>query len=195
MLYTPNKDQKLFGNPETITIPEGYKVLNVGDIVPDGSKVFMGDVNKVTPWYPLTEKSIGQPINNPFGIYIAPLPKMDKWEMLVIRICKGIGNKPYKLRMIRRALARRCGLEVEWVEDSFIFIFLLQVAQRYKEIDLARLVTESAPNEVWKVGMKESDSHCLRFAAVLVGEIWRIEGKNLIGYVPSVGFRNRQKKV
>jgi hypothetical protein len=118
---------------------------------------------------------------------------MDKWETLVIRICKGIGNKPYKLRMIRRALARRCALKVEWVEEQFIFSFLFDLAKRYKEINFCRLVEESAPKEVWKVGMKETDSHFLRFAAVLVSEITFTEGDKLIGYISPAGFRNRQK--
>jgi hypothetical protein len=195
MLYTPNKDQQLVrGHPATVAIPEGYTVLKIGDIVPVGSKVYMGDVDEFTPWHPLKENCIGGPVRSPIGIYIAPLPKMDNWETLVIRICKGRGNKPYKLRMIRRALARRCGLKVEWVEECFIFSFLFDLAKRYKEINFCRLVEESEPKEVWKVGMEETDSHFLRFAANLVAEIRRTEGDKLIGYVPHARFRNSQKK-
>lgn len=176
-----------------VEIPDGYSVIGEGDIVVPGTLLYFGDTNKVKPWYEMAKNNFGKPIRNNIGIYIAPLPKMDKWENLVIRICKGRGNKPYKLSMIRRALARRCALKVEWVEECFIFSFLFDLAKRYKEIDFARLVTESAPKEVWKVGMKETDSHFLRFAANLVAEIQRIPGKDLVGYTPHAGFRNSQK--
>jgi hypothetical protein len=189
MLYTlTEKQRNSYLGVNTVQIPEGYKVLKVGDPLPEGCKGFINGKWDSNLFYSVNDKLL-----SPYTVYIAPLPKMDKWENLVIRICKGIGNKPYKLRMIRRALARRCALKVEWVEEQFVFSFLFDLAKRYKEINFCRLVEESAPKEVWKVGMKETDSHFLRFAAVLVSEITHTKGKDLIGYASSAGFRNRQK--
>jgi len=190
MLYTLTEEQQnSYLGVKTVQIPEGYEVLKVGDLLPEGCKGFINGKWDSNLFYSVNNKLL-----SPYTVYIAPLPKMDKWENLVIRICKGRGDKPYKLRMIRRALARRCALKVEWVEECFVFSFLLELAQRYKEINFRRLVEESAPNQVWKVGMKETDSHFLRFAAVLASEIAHTNGKDLIGYVSNASFRNSRKK-
>lgn len=185
---------------KSVEIPDGYSVISEGDIIIPGTLVYFGDTNKEKPWQEIAEYNFGQPIRNNIGIYIAPLPKMDKWETLVIRICKG-SNRFNKINMIRRALAKRSRMSIRCIEDQFLFEYLCDLANKYKPFNTKRyhvdgminFICDASPSQAWKCGGDDKTPYFIRFAMVLVCRIVMTEGKDLIGYIPHAAFRNSQK--
>ena len=112
---------------------------------------------------------------------------MDQADQLMIRACK---QDKHVLRRLRR-LYRRFYLGRDQV-DGFLAGVMMRLADRYLHLKPSELVHAFDPEEAWRFGIEENDSHDVRTIKILSCKIMLAHRDRFPGLQLPAALRRRQ---